>query len=49
MTIIKNVLDQVQGWLGLPIHALLFILTQKGKEYDTGIHSYVIYKVVRLG
>lgn len=46
MTIIKNVLDQVQGWLGLPMHALLFILTQKGKEYDTGIHPY---QVVRLG
>lgn len=45
----KNVLDLVQGWLGLSIHALLFMLTQKGKERDTGILSYFIYQVVRLG
>lgn len=49
MTIVKKVLDQVEGWRGLPIYALLFVLTQKGKEYDTGIHSHVIYQVVRLG
>lgn len=49
MTIVKKVLDQAEGWRGLPIHALLLVLTQKGKEYDTGIHSGVIYQVVRLG
>lgn len=37
MTIIKIVLGRVQVWLGLPIHALLFIVTRKGKEYDSGI------------
>lgn len=49
MTLIKNVLGQVQGWLGLPIHTLLLIVTQKGKGYDAGIHSCVTYQVVRLG
>lgn len=35
--------------VGLSIHALLFMLTQKGKERDTGIQSYFTYQVVRLG
>lgn len=45
----KKCIRPSTGLARLPIHALLFLLTQKGKECDTGIHSYVIYQVVRLG
>lgn len=45
----KKCIRPSTGLARLPVHALLFILTQKGKEYDTGIHSYVIYQVLRLG
>lgn len=43
MTIIKNVLDQGQGWLGLPIHALLFTQGNKGKnKTQESIHMLFI-------